>query len=114
MSIGDRLTQAEYYAECRAIAVACQRESADHYGELSERLSSALDTHEWTIGNKRHLEILCISRNEDALFDEYGPMTVESPMDAEAFAECIGRASYAAMLADVYECLAELNAEASE
>lgn len=98
----------DYRESCRAIAAdairTAQREGVDEQDAIHE----SVDGSEWVIYHGRARAVCQWSQNEDAIVDQMGS---DAFAGAVSLQECITRAAYWAMLADVQDVLEEVREE---
>ncbi len=92
----DKLTDQEYYEQCRAIVAECTAEAEGDEDRMNELIHEAIDSHQWIIYTFYNLEILRISQNTDAYFDNFGKL------EAADFSSAVQSMAFAAFEADVY------------
>lgn len=95
------ITQAEYYSECQSIATETVKECEGNEESIQDQLHEAVDGHQWIIYTFYNLQVLQHSRNENAYFDDFGPLV------ADDFSSCMAKLAYAALMADVQEYLSD-------
>jgi hypothetical protein len=101
-------SEIDYRETCRSIAAdairTAQREGIDEQDAIHE----AVDGSEWVIYHGRARFVCHVSQNEDAIVDQLGS---DAFAGAVSLQECITRAAYWAMLADVQDVLGEVREE---
>lgn len=114
--MADRITQQEYWAQVDDIATEIIGEALQvlrdggNRDRAEERAHDALhemvDGHQWIIYYGYNLQVLEHTDNDDAYFDNFGPLEADSATDA------FQKMAYAALEADVQEKLADRLSEA--
>lgn len=101
-------SEIDYRESCRAIAAdairTAQREGVDEQDAIHE----SVDGSQWVIYHGRARFVCAVSQNEDAIVDQLGS---DAFAGAVSLQECITRAAYWAMLADVQDVLGEVREE---
>lgn len=103
----DSLTSNEYFTQCRDIATEALDTCATD-DDVYDHIHASIDGHQWVIYTFYHLEILRISNNEDAFFEDGGKL------EADSFSNAVQQMAFAAFRQDVCEALAELQQEREE
>lgn len=99
--MSDSITLAEYTAEVASIAAEVAKEAIEYNREISDVLHETIDGHQWVIYNAYHFRILQHSRNDEAYFQEYGPI------EGGSLSDITTKLAFAAFYADVSEALPE-------
>lgn len=103
------ITEQEYVDECLAIAqYARWTLAASPAHTPDELLGEAVDSHQWIIYTVYHTEVLRLSSNSNALFDDLGGTGLDG---CTCLSDVTIRLAYYAMLADVNDALAKLQGE---
>jgi hypothetical protein len=89
----------EYYNECRRIAEECVKEAEGDQERAQDLTHEAVDGHQWIIYTYYNAQVLQHSRNDDAYFENFGPL------EATGYSDAMAKMAYAAMHQDVMECL---------
>ena len=91
------MDQKEYWTEIIALAKSVRREAAENGRDVSDVLHETLDGHEYVIYTAQARDVITHSDNADAIFEDFGKLSVES------WEELFPRAAYCAMERDVRE-----------
>lgn len=102
------ITEREYVDECLAIAQIALDIVSEYGEDLQEQVSQDVDSHQWIIYTAYHTEVLRLSSNSNALFDDLGVTGLDG---CTCLSDVTIRLAYYAMLADVNDALAKLQGE---
>ena len=91
----DPISLAEYAAECKSIAQELVKECEGDEKRISDSLHNAIDGHQWIIYTYYNCQVLTHSRNDNAYFKNFGPLT------ADSFSDAVAKMAFAALEADV-------------
>jgi hypothetical protein len=104
----NKISQVEYWRQIKAIAKDCKREakekgqSKDAWEErANELVHETVDGHMWIIYTWCYPWVLMHTRNEDALFEDFGPT------EAKDYSSIMQKMAYCAMEKDVLTELSE-------
>jgi hypothetical protein len=97
------ITEREYWSEVKAI----QKNLLDEYKQegadtdpnewVNDRMHETIDGHQWIIYTYYNTQVLTHSKNDDAYFEEFGPL------EATGFSDAVAKMAYAALYADVMD-----------
>lgn len=95
----ERIESHEYFAQCEAIAREAVKEAEGDREQAHERATESIGGHQWMIYTYYFAQVLDHSSNENAYFEDFGPLEADGYMDA------MGKMAYAAFSRDVFEYL---------
>jgi hypothetical protein len=101
-------SEIDYRETCRTIAAEAIRTAQREGVEEQDAIHKSVDGSEWIIYHGRARFVCRVSQNEDAIIDQMGSEAFASVSSVQ---ECLTRAAYWAMLADVQDVLEEVREE---
>ena len=101
-------SEIDYRETCRTIAAEAIRTALREGIEEQDSIHESVDGSEWVIYHGRARFVCRVSQNEDAIIDHMGS---EAFAGVNSVQECLTRAAYWAMLADVVDVLEEVREE---
>lgn len=97
----ESITLSQYANECSDIARDIVDECQGDEERIQDRLHETIDGHQWIIYTYYALQILSHTKNDDAYFDDFGPLT------ADGFSDAVTKMAFAAFMRDVQEDIPE-------
>lgn len=97
------ITDRDYWKEVQNIKKEALREYKDWGRDtdpnewLSDWLHQTIDGHQWIIYTWYNTQVLTHSRNDDAYFENYGPL------EADGFSDAVQKMAFAAFYEDVMQ-----------
>ena len=101
-------SEIDYRETCRTIAAEAIRTALREGVEEQDAIHESVDGSEWVIYHGRARFVCRVNQNKDNIIDQMGSEAFASVSSVQ---ECLTRAAYWAMLADVQDVLQEVREE---
>jgi hypothetical protein len=104
----ETITRHEYYTEVRDLAQSAWDDSKEYDTDARDTLWETVDGHQWVIYTHYNAQILLCSDNDNAYFEDFGPLEADTASDA------VLKMAFAAFYRDCSEALGDIEADAED